>query len=61
MTNEHPFTPKIEDDHQCQIRRTYDTKRHAQAAALSIFNRTGAKRCVEHCRHCYGWHLGGCK
>lgn len=58
---DHPFTPKIEDDHQCQVRRPYQTKQHAQSAALNIFCRTGVKRSVEHCRHCYGWHLGDAK
>ncbi len=53
----HPFTPTIEDDHNCQLRRVFDSRRHAQAAALRIFNQSGKARKPVHCRHCFGWHL----
>lgn len=54
----HPFTPKVECDHSCQVRRRYKTKNHAKAASTSVFARTGKLRHVEACRHCNGWHLG---
>lgn len=54
----HPFTPKIEDDHSCQIRRSFHSQAQAKVVADSIYARTGKKRPVERCRHCSGWHLG---
>lgn len=58
MNTRHPLTPKIDDDHQCQVRRAFATKDQATAAASAIFNRTGVQHPVEGCRHCGGWHLG---
>lgn len=47
----------IHDDHQCKLRRRFETKRNAQAAALSIFCRTNKQRIPEPCSYCNGWHL----
>jgi hypothetical protein len=57
----HPFTPKIEDDHSCQLRRGFTTKDQASAAASAIMSRTGKVRPVERCRFCSNWHLGDAK
>lgn len=57
----HPFAPKIDDDHSCQVRRGFSTKDQATAAATAILNRTGKVRRVERCRHCSNWHLGDAK
>lgn len=54
----HPFTPKVECDHSCQVRRKYETKEHAVTVQRSVFARTGKLRKVESCNHCNGWHLG---
>lgn len=61
QTKDHPFTPKIADDHSCQLRRAFITKDQAQAAASAIYARTGKQRKVEGCRHCSNWHLGDAK
>lgn len=57
----HPFAPKIADDHDCQVRRSFSTKHQATAAANAIHARTGKLRAVERCRHCSNWHLGDAK
>lgn len=57
----HPFAPKIDDDHDCQVRRAFNTKDHAMAVADAIHARTGKNRPVERCKHCNSWHLGEAK
>ena len=57
----HPFAPKIEDDHDCQVRRSFATKDQAKLVADAIYARTGVKRTVERCKHCSSWHLGESK
>ena len=57
----HPFAPKIDDDHDCQVRRKFSTKDQAKLVADTIQNRTGKARPVERCKHCNGWHLGEAK
>lgn len=57
----HPFTPKIECDHSCQVRRKFLTKDQATAVQNAVFARTGKLRKVEKCSHCNGWHLGDAK
>lgn len=61
QTKDHPFTPKIADDHSCQLRRGFYSKDQAVAAQRSIYNRTGFHRPVERCPHCSNWHLGDAK
>lgn len=51
----------ISDDRDCKLRRRFDSKKHAQAAALRIFCNTNKQRIPEPCRHCHGWHLGESK
>jgi hypothetical protein len=58
MNQKHPFTPPIEDDHNCQVRRAFATKDQAKLVADTIYARTGKMRKVERCRHCNNWHLG---
>lgn len=48
---------RIQDDHQCKLRRRFDTRQNAQAAALRIASNQGKQRMPEACRHCNGWHL----
>lgn len=48
---------QIKDDHDCKLRRRFDRKEHAQAAALRIFNAQNKQRKPLPCRHCFGWHL----
>lgn len=57
----HPFAPKIDDDHNCQIRCSFQTKDQATAVANAILNRTGKARPVERCKHCSNWHLRDAK
>ena len=45
------------DDHQCKLRRRFDTKQNAQAAAHRISVVYGKHRLPESCRYCNGWHL----
>lgn len=58
---DHPFSPKIDDDHDCQVRRSFASKDQAAHVAERIYNRSGVKRTVERCKHCSGWHLGNTK
>ena len=57
----HPFTPPIQDDHDCQVRRGFATKDQAKMVADAIYARTGKVRAVERCKHCSSWHLGDAK
>lgn len=61
MNKQHPFAPKIQDDHDCQVRRSFPTKDQAKMVADTIYARTGKTRPVERCRHCSNWHLGDAK
>lgn len=50
--------PAIKDDHACKLRRFFDTKAKAQAAAYRIAASNGKHRLPESCGFCRGWHLG---
>lgn len=52
---------RIQDDHQCKLRRRFSTKDQAQAACNSIAHRQGVLRRPEGCRYCNGWHLSDAK
>lgn len=58
---DHPFIPKIYDDHSCQVRRRFENKTQATMASQSVFMRTGKNRAVEACRYCSGYHLADAK
>lgn len=58
---DHPFTPKVQDDHSCQLRRAFPTKHQAEYVAETVYIRTGKHRRVERCAHCSNWHLGDAK
>lgn len=59
---DHPFVNVVvEDDSECQLRRSFWSKDQAKMAQEKIYERTGKLRPIERCRYCSGWHLGDAK
>lgn len=52
---------KPKDEHECKLRRRFESKKNAQAAALRISINQGKQRLPESCRFCNGWHLSDAK
>lgn len=48
---------RIQDDHKCKLRRRFENKSSASAAAHRISVVYSKHRQPEACHHCNGWHL----